>query len=82
MKDDLIWDLLAVLILLIFVLVVVQGCGVPKISDIVNSDGINCKADIVMPEGARGGETVQVKVRIYDCQEPTKEERDAESDIG
>lgn len=64
------WVMLAVLVV---------GCGlVPSIEDILKR-GVNCKAEIQTPEMRegpfttaklrRGGETVEVRVKIFDCTE-------------
>lgn len=62
-----------VLIVLWIILVIsINACAKPKVSDLVGK-GINCKANIEMPEGW-AYEAVEVKVKIYDC---TEAKRDA-----
>ncbi len=48
---------------------IVSGCAKPKIDDILGK-GVNCKANITMPEGWKY-EEVEVKVKIFDCTEAT-----------
>ena len=57
------------LVILSFTIIVVARCAPPKVSEMLG-DGINCKAEITMPEAPRAGDPpVEVKVRIFDCSE-------------
>lgn len=44
-------------------------CGMPPIEEILPKGGINCKAAIELPNVPKGRESVEAKVRIYDCKE-------------
>lgn len=60
---------------LIFMVMALFGCA-PSIKSIT-AKGINCKAQITMPNRLPG-ETVTVKVKIYECEDSRFENRELE----
>lgn len=56
------------LFLFVSLLAVLYGCGKPTAAEFIG-EGVNCKAQITMPETKTyyAGDVVDVRVRIYDC---------------
>lgn len=62
-----------VLLLFLGVALMPVACK-PRIDEIIKS--VDCKAKITMPSvEARPGETVEVRVKIYECRESTGPQR-------